>query len=234
MKLNADLGEHEPPARTRALMRLIDLANIACGVHAGSPVTMERCVKLAIDHGVQVGAHPGVAGNFGRGAVEISAAELEEAIVAQASALKAIAGARMRHIKLHGSLYHAVEKSASLARRYVETVRTHFPCCAIVAFAGGRVIECCGELGVECLGEAFAERGYLDDGMLVPRGQAGDVITSPAAVAARTCELLREGCVTAVSGLSVHVGAGTICVHSDNPNAVRIARTVRAVLGPRV
>ena len=81
-------------------------------VHAGSPAIMERCVKLAIDHRVGIGAHPGLAENFGRGAAEISPSALETLVIGQAGALEAIAGARMRHIKLHGALYHAVEKSA--------------------------------------------------------------------------------------------------------------------------
>ncbi|MGH8046792.1 MAG: 5-oxoprolinase subunit PxpA, partial [Chthoniobacterales bacterium] len=215
MKLNADLGEHEPLARTRALMRLIDMANIACGVHAGSHATMERCVKLALEHGVEIGAHPGLAEKFGRGAAKISPKELEGLIVGQVSELAAIAGARMRHVKLHGALYHAVEQSAVLAKRYVETVRGNFSRCRIVALAGGRVGACCAKSGVKFLPEAFAERGYLDDGTLVPRGKPGDLITSPANVAMRIRALVETGSMAAVSGRMVRIAAATICVHSD-------------------
>jgi UPF0271 protein len=233
MKLNADLGESEPAARTRALMRLIDMANIACGVHAGSPAIMERCVKLALEHRVEIGAHPGLSEKFGRGVAEISPSELERLIVGQVSALAAIAGAKLRHIKLHGALYHAVENSAPLARRYVDTVQKNFPRCAIVTLAGGRVATRCAKLGAKFLPEAFAERGYLDDGTLVPRGKPGDVIADPRIVAMRVRELLETGSVTAISGHAVSIGAATICVHSDTPDAVRIARAARSVLGPR-
>ena len=91
----------------------------------------------------------------------------------------------------------------------------------------------CAKLGVKFLPEAFAERGYLDDGRLVPRGRPGDVITSPREVAARVRELLATGCMEAVSGRAVRIDAATISVHSDTPNAVRIARAARSVLGPR-
>jgi UPF0271 protein len=230
MKLNADLGEHEPSARTRALMRLIDIANIACGGHAGSRTTMERCVKLAIEHGVEIGAHPGLGEAFGRGDAAVSPAQLEALVVEQVSVLAEIAGARLRHIKLHGALYHAVEKTAPLARRYVDAVRANFPKCGIVTLAGGRVAARCAKLGVLFLPEAFAERGYLDDGTLVPRGQAGDVITSPRIVAERVRELLETGGLRSVSGRAVSVDAKTLCVHSDTPNAVRIARAARLVI----
>jgi UPF0271 protein len=233
MKLNADLGENESPARTRALMRLIDIANIACGIHAGSVATMERCVKLAIENDVAIGAHPGLAGEFGRGVAEIAPPALEKLIVEQVSTLVAIAGGKMRHIKLHGALYHTVEKSTPLARRYVDVVRDNFPRCGIIAFAGGRVAARCGKLGVKFLPEAFAERAYLDDGTLVPRGEPGDVITSPRIVAERVRAIIEGRGVIASSGRMTQIAAKTICVHSDAPNAVRIARAARSVLGPR-
>ena len=217
MKLNADLGEHEPPARTRALMRLIDLANIACGVHAGSVRTMERCVKLAIEHGVAIGAHPGIGNDSGRGAVKISPAELEAAVIEQANALAEIAsraGAKTQHVKLHGALYHATEKSPALASRYVETVREHFPKWKIIALAGGRVAALAGKCA---LAEVFADRGYRPDGTLVPRGEPGDLIAD-SREAARQMAALR---------------GDTVCVHADSPNALRIARAMREMLGPR-
>jgi UPF0271 protein len=220
MKLNADLGENEPPARTRALMELIDFANIACGGHAGTPATMEFCVKLALEHGDAIGAHPGLAADFGRGVAKLSPGELETLIVEQMDSLMLVAarhGAVLHHIKLHGALYHATEHSHELALHYVETVRRKFPEQKIVALADGNVIALCRELGVEALSEAFAERGYRADGSLIPRGEPGDLITNPREVAARIPSLRGD----------------TICVHSDTPNAVEIARAAREVLGPR-
>jgi UPF0271 protein len=210
MLLNADLGEHEPPARTRALMRLVDLANIACGVHAGSPATMERCVKLAREHGVRIGAHPGLAGEFGRGSANIDASAVRTLVVGQASALAAFAP--LHHVKLHGSLYHAVEASPVLAAAYVAVVRENFPGVAIVAFAAGRVLPAARAAGVPVLAEVFAERGYRPDGSLVPRGEPGALITDPAQVVARLPALRGD----------------TICIHADSPNAPAIARSVRA------
>jgi UPF0271 protein len=214
MILNADLGEHEPPARTRALMRIVDLANIACGGHAGTIATMTRAVRLAKEHGVRMGAHPGLAADFGRGAVKLAPEALALLVLEQTSALGTLAeseGATLHHIKLHGALYHATENSPALARAYVDAARTFFPRLKIVALAGGRVARLAGD---RALAEVFAERGYKPDGTLIPRGEPGDLIRDPREVARRLSALRGD----------------TICIHADSPNAVRIARAVATAL----
>ena len=55
--LNCDLGEG--CAFDAELMPLITSANVACGFHAGDPGTAATSLRLAKQHGVQVGAHPG-------------------------------------------------------------------------------------------------------------------------------------------------------------------------------
>jgi UPF0271 protein len=214
MRLNADLGEHEPASRTRALMGLVDMANIACGGHAGSIVTMTRAVRLALAGGVKIGAHPGMAADFGRGEAEISPAELAMLVLQQTAALASIVareGARLHHIKLHGALYHATEKSPTLARAYIQTVEEFFPKLKIVALAGGCVAKLAGS---RAMAEVFAERGYRSDGTLVPRGEPGALISNPREVMERLSALRGD----------------TICVHADSPNALRIARAVRSAL----
>lgn len=212
--LNADLGEHEPAPRTRALMGLVDMANIACGGHAGSIVTMTNAVRLALAEGVKIGAHPGMAAEFGRGEANISPADLATLILQQTSVLAAIVrreGARLHHIKLHGALYHATEKSPALARAYIQTVEEFFPKLKIVALAGGRVARLAGSRAVA---EVFAERGYRPDGTLIPRSESGALISNPREVVRRLPALRGD----------------TVCIHADSPNALRIARAVRAAL----
>jgi UPF0271 protein len=217
MKLNADLGEHESPARTRALLRIVDLANIACGGHAGTAASMFLVIGQAVAEGVKVGAHPGLAENFGRGSGDITPEALALLLVQQVGGFAAMcraAGARLHHVKLHGALYHAVEQSPLLARVYVETIGGIFPKTAVVALAGGRVIDAAKAAGVRALAEIFAERGYRGDGTLIPRGEPGDLLHDPREVVRRLPELRGD----------------TICIHADSPNAVRIARAVRKVV----
>ena len=127
--LNADLGEHEPPERTAALMRHVTSANIACGGHAGTPETMRRAVGLARAHGVRIGAHPGLAADFGRGGALPDEAAFSDLLRRQTSALREVTGGALHHVKLHGSLYHATEQqprlreASSSRRRLSRSVR---------------------------------------------------------------------------------------------------------------
>lgn len=79
--INCDLGEGYGPYRMgddAALMKVITSANIACGFHAGDPSIMVKTVQLAIDNGVDIGAHVGFADiqGFGRRPLNLDASEL--------------------------------------------------------------------------------------------------------------------------------------------------------------
>ena len=136
LDLNCDLGEGEPLPRTRVLMRWVTSANVACGGHAGDLKTMKACARLARQHGVRLGAHPGPwsRSDFGRGPVRIAPDEFELLLLHQVGALERVAqanGVRLHHIKLHGALYHVSEGNEAVANRYVAVCllrRKKFPC----------------------------------------------------------------------------------------------------------
>lgn len=233
--LNCDLGEGEPPARTRALMRSIGSANVACGGHAGDAATLRATVALARRHGVRLGAHPGPwnRASMGRGSVGVSADELELLLLHQVGAISAVAAVervRLHHIKLHGALYHAVEADARLARTYVRTVGTYWPRAAIYAMAGGRVVDLARRMGVACLAEAFVDRAYRPDGRLVERDRAGAVISDVKAAERRVRDLMSGRGLTAIDGTRIVFRVDTLCIHADTPDAPRLARAVARLL----
>jgi 5-oxoprolinase (ATP-hydrolysing) subunit A len=232
LDLNGDLGEWESPRRTRALMRHLTSANVACGGHAGDARTMLRCVRLAREFGVRLGAHPGLPDRAGRGRREarVSPDELERLLQEQVGALADMArteGVRLHHIKLHGALYHATERDPRLARCYVAVVARHWPGAVVYARAGGRVAGLAPRGKV--WGEAFVDRAYQDDGSLVPRGEPGAVLPSLRAMREQADRLMETGEVIARSGERIPLAVKTLCLHSDTPQAVRLARA----LGPR-
>jgi 5-oxoprolinase (ATP-hydrolysing) subunit A len=216
--INCDLGEGEPLARTVALMRSITSANVACGGHAGDIQSMRRCVRLAKKHHVRLGAHPGIAtGDFGRGPVRIKAEELELALLQQVGSLHRLAGServKLHHIKLHGGLYHATERDRKLARAYLEAVRRWWPTMVVYAFAGGTVASLALQTGVEVWPEAFLDRNYREDGSLVPRNEPNALLRGRAAFVRRLESIWR-------------MAVRTVCIHSDTPDAVRVARLAR-------
>lgn len=235
LDLNCDLGEGEPLSRTNSLMRSITSANVACGGHAGDLNTLETCVRLAKELGVNFGAHPGSWDrvSFGRAAHAITPDELELLLLHQVGAIEMVAHAKglgLHHIKLHGTLYHASDSNEELGWRYVSAVARWWPKVRVYARAGGTVARLGRKAGVPVWEEVFLDRGYFNDGTLVPRNGDGAQITSPNEVRARLRSLARSGQVISVSGEPVRVKAQTACIHSDTPRAVERARAAREFL----
>lgn len=224
LDLNADLGEGESVRRTRALMRRITSCNIACGVHAGSLPEMKRCVELAVEQGVRVGAHPGAPGEMGRGRVTWSVDEFQRGIATQTRGIRDLANQHqvsLHHIKLHGALYHCVERQAEYRDAFLESVARHFPGIIVYALAGGQVVAAARAQGIDVWEEGFLDRGYRDDGTLIPRGERGAILEEVTALRARVHELARHGGIRLGSGNWLR--PRTLCLHGDHPDSVRIA-----------
>ena len=222
--INCDLGENERDARTAQLLRQIDLANICCGVHAGSAAKTRQTLARAADQGVKIGAHPGLAAAGGRGAVlprpqEFSAllAEQVEDFCATADEL----GAPVDCMKLHGSLYHAVELDAAYAEAYLKFLQTFPKRLAVLSLAGGQLARKLSAAGIEVWPEGFVDRAYHDDGRLVARTQPGAILRSDAALA-RFRSWQASGCMETVDGEPIPLQAATFCVHADSPDALEM------------
>ncbi|WP_454043303.1 LamB/YcsF family protein [Cellulosimicrobium sp. Marseille-Q8652] len=236
--LNADLGEGFGPwtfADDAALLGLVTSANVACGFHAGDPGTMRAVTSGAVAAGVSIGAHVGyrdLAG-FGRRFVDVAPGDLRDDVLYQLGALDGfarVAGDRVRYVKPHGALYHAMTHHEAQALAVVEAVRAYDPTLPVVGFPGSAVLRLADEAGLPTVREAFADRGYLPTGELVPRGREGAVLHDAAEVAARVVGLVTSGTVHAVDGTPVPVDADSVCVHSDTPGAVDLLGAVRRAL----
>ncbi len=229
--LNCDLGEGEPEDKTRDLMRLISSANIACGVHAGSRESMRTAVRLALGYGVHIGAHPGLPGSFGRSNSTIVVADLRGLLLHQINAMKEAAleaGCSLHHIKLHGTLYHLAEDNPAIAKVYLDAVRERWPGIVVYGRAGGLVQQIAPQTGVEVWPEAFLDRGYRDDGTLVPRSEPGALLAFPQLIK-RLSDLLVDGHIKSINGVILEIPARTWCIHSDSPDSVACAEMARAV-----
>ena len=139
----------------------------------------------------------------------------------------------MHHIKLHGALYHAAEESEALAKRYVAAVKQWWPGVKIYALAGGRVTRFARAARVNVWDEAFVDRGYRDDGSLVPRAKPGALLTDLRAVTERVRRLISDDVVVATATTRRPSPPRTLCIHSDTPNAVAIARLTAKLLKSR-
>lgn len=226
--LNADVGEGMDDAE---LLPYVTSANVACGMHAGDPVTMDQTVELALSRGVRVGAHPGYPDreNFGRVAIEMAADEIENLVVYQVSALEGFVrsrGSRLTHVKPHGALYHSGAEFPDVARAIAEGVRRVGTELVLVGASGSMLVGAGREAGLPVAEEAFADRRYRSDGTLVPRGSPGALITDPDEAAEQAVQLARDGVVVADDSSRISVRADTICLHGDTPGAAEIARRI--------
>lgn len=237
LDLNCDLGEHESRERAVAMLARVDSANIACGAHAGTDASMGWCLAEARRLGVRAGAHPGFPSraDFGRGAgsrlsVDALGSLLEEQ-VGRLAAHAAACGVTLHHVKLHGALYHAVEHDPELARAYLHEVGRRWAGLRIYARAGGAVERerRRASHGVEVWAEGFLDRGYRDDGTLVPRGEPGALLDEPSAVLARWEDFRERGGCRTVSGAWLALRPRTVCVHGDGPRSLEILDALRRV-----
>ncbi len=230
LDLNCDLGEGAPC--DAELMPLISSANIACGAHAGSLETMIETVELALRHNVAVGAHPGYFDleNFGRRERDIAPGEAARLVLLQLEQLHEVAGAKLRHVKLHGALYTQVSCDRYLAEAVISDLVRLWPDVTLYALANSELSRAAQDRGMRVVEEAFADRTYRRDGSLTPRTQPNAVITDPEQAVAQVLRLVREGRVQTVDGGVIEVRAGTLCLHSDTPDAVTFARLLRSEL----
>lgn len=214
-----------------ALMPVIDVANIACGFHAGDPGAMDTTVFLARDHGVGVGAHPGLPDlvGFGRREMKLTPDEVESLIRYQVGALSGFLrkyDVPLNHIKPHGSLYGMLARDEELMLGAAKVARDYgVPVFGLAGTAHQRVAE---REGVEFVGELYVDLDYNSEGGLIILRQPHE--TDPEAAAARTRRALETGTILSVDGTELAIDFGSICVHSDTANSVDVATAVRAVV----
>ncbi len=226
--LNCDLGEGS--GHDAELMPLITSANIACGGHAGDETTMRATVALAQKHGVAIGAHPGYAdrANFGRTEMNLSTDALRQLLRSQIAALALLT--KLHHVKPHGALYNQAARDPAVAAIVAEVVKVADPSLVLFALAGSELVRAGRAVGLRLAEEVFADRTYQRDGSLTPRSRPDALITEEIVAAKQAVRMVREGVVRATDGAEVPIGADTVCVHGDGPNAVAFAKRLRAEL----
>ncbi|HEU0165465.1 MAG TPA: 5-oxoprolinase subunit PxpA [Thermomicrobiales bacterium] len=236
--LNSDLGEGYGPFHVghdvdADLFPLISSANVACGFHGGDPRTIARTVERATAHGVAIGAHPSFPDlvGFGRRTIAASLAEIEADVLYQLGAVSAFCTAvktPLRHVKAHGALYNIAVKDRPVADAIAAAVAKFDSGLDFFALPGSELEAAGLAAGLPVVREAFADRAYNADGSLVSRSLPGSVLTDPEVVAERMVRFVETGEIETIDGQILQLAAETICIHSDTPTAVPIARALRA------
>ncbi|WIY54266.1 5-oxoprolinase subunit PxpA [Devosia sp. YIM 151766] len=231
--LNADLGEgmgHDDD-----LLRIVSSASIACGGHAGDAATIRHILKICKARGVRAGAHPGYVDRkgFGRFRVAMPLEQLLGQIRSQLFLVRHIAGevdVPLDYVKLHGALANQAAEELEFAVGIFASIHAMDPKMAVLALDNSEQVKAAKAVGLPLIREAYADRAYNADGLLVPRAEAGAVIDDVDAVIDRCLRLARHGEILAIDGSVLKSAARSICLHGDTPGAVDLAREIRDAL----
>lgn len=234
--INCDMGESfglYSMGDDEGLMPHVTVANVACGFHASDFNHMRRTVRLAKAYGVKVGAHPSLPDlqGFGRREMKIGREELANCVIYQIGALKGFLeaeGMPLNHIKPHGALYGMAARNEEAAHAICDAADVFkVPLLGMIDTLQERIY---GARGHTMIAEYYADLDYADDGFLIITRE--HAATDPETAAKRCIRAVQEGLTTSVNGKDVPVRADSICVHSDTPNAVEVARAVKEAVAP--
>lgn len=239
--LNCDMGESFGAWQMgddAHAMPLVDQANLACGFHAGDPLTIQRSVALAVRHGVSIGAHPAYPDlqGFGRRHMACSAEEVQALVLYQLGALDAFcraAGTQLAYVKPHGALYNDLLRSDELFDAVLAACARYRPGLPLMVLAladNHRERRLASTAGVPLLFEAFADRAYQADGQLVPRRLAGAVHQQTERIFAQAQAIAGAQAFADIDGRPLQLHADSLCVHGDNPESLAVLRRLRALL----
>lgn len=236
--INCDLGEgfgRWTLTEDDALLSVVTSANVACGFHAGDPVTLRRVCAAAVARGVSVGAQVSFRDlvGFGRRRIECSPDELAADVLYQLGAVSAFcaaAGDRVRYVKPHGALYHELAADTERASAVATAIAAFDRDLAVLAPPGSALLTAAESAGLRPVAEGFPDRGYSAAGSLVARASPGALVTAAVDVAARAVAMAVEHRVVAVDGTAVSLAVESLCIHGDGAGAVAAASAVRAAL----
>ncbi|MCG9770162.1 5-oxoprolinase subunit PxpA [Pseudoalteromonas piscicida] len=240
MLLNCDLGESFGAWKMgldEHVMPHIDMANVACGFHAGDPDVLAQTLKLVNTHQVTLGAHPSYPDRqgFGRRSMQLSEQEITNALHYQIAAIEGMAkvqGLALRYVKPHGALYNDMMKSQPLLSCVIKAI-SHYPSeLKLMVLATAQQAshqQLADDYNVSLIFEAFADRLYTDEGLLTPRSEPG-AVHDKSALLAQVKQLHQQGSVTTASGKSLALRADTLCVHGDNEASIALIEEIRNVI----
>ena len=233
--LNSDMGESFGAysiGNDDEIIKYVTTANVACGWYGGDPMVMDKVVKKAAERKVAVGAHPGYPDlmGFGRRKMVLKPSEVKNYIKYQVGALMAFTasyGMKLQHVAPHGALGNLCQYDRDVSRAICEAVYEIDPSIRIFYCAGAVLGDEAEKMGLEALSEIFADRAYMDDLSLVPRGMDGAMITDEDEAIRRCVKMIKEGKVTSVSGKELDIKGDTLCVHGDGAKALAFVRRIR-------
>ncbi len=232
--LNCDMGEGI--GNDAAIMPYVSAVNIACGFHAGDEATVKQTIKLALQHHVAIGAHPGFDDreNFGRLELQLTNEEVYNLVFKQVMIVQNIAASfhtKLHHVKPHGALYNIAANNSGMSAAIAKAVKDIDETLVLYGLNNSYLISEAQKVGLATASEVFADRRYNADGSLVGRTKAGALIEDENMAIQQVLNMVLRSQVISIDNRQVNVNAQTICIHGDGNNAVAFAKKIHETLG---
>ena len=227
MLLNCDIGERGSAHKVDdALIPYIDIANIACGGHAGDKESVEYYLELAKKYKVKTTAHLSYPDkkNFGRVVLDLSKKELLNSLDQQYALADQI-----KCVKLHGALYNQANIDHELSKIITQWFTSN-DIQEVLTQENSELDKVCQQKGINVIYEAFLDRRYIYENeilKLAPRTQKGAVIHD-IKIAKEQYQQIKNGYVL-IDKTQRKLYADTLCVHSDSPSALEILKAIKNV-----
>lgn len=233
--LNCDLGEafgNYSFGGDEQIIPLITSANVACGFHAGDQHVMNQTIKLAKEHDIGIGAHPGLPDlqGFGRRNMDLSPDEIYDIVIYQLGALSGfckIHNVKINHVKPHGALYQMGARDKDIAHAIAQAVYDFDASLYYVGLSNTLLISEAKNIGLKTASEVFADRRYEDDGQLVSRKADDALITDTKEAIAQVVKMVKSKSVTTKNNREIDIEADTICVHGDGAHALEFVSEIK-------
>ena len=235
ININCDLGESSKLHSTENdthLLNIVNSANIACGYHAGDPLTMEKTIEISKKNKVSIGAHPSFNDreNFGRKRLNLSSTEIEKLIIDQINILSEIAdkkGMKVTHVKPHGALNNMACEDFELAKTISQSISIINKNLIFLVPTGSEMEKAGKKLGLKIAAEIFADRNYEDNGNLISRSKKNAMITDPKIAEQHVIKMVQNQSLNCYSGKQIPCVIDSVCVHGDGQTAVLTAKQIR-------
>ena len=154
-------------------------------------------------------------------------------VLYQTGALKAFTdaeGISLSHIKPHGALFGMAQRDEDIAEGIADAaLAMKLP---VIAYSDCAMSRVFARRGVPFSCEFYSDLDYDDNGRQVITRTHEPV--TPEAAASKVLRAVTQGKTKSLNGKDVAVVADSICVHSDTPGAVEVARAVYTALGPHL
>lgn len=240
MLINCDIGERGPAhAIDDQLMAYIDIANIACGGHAGSEQSVDYYYSLAKKSGVKPSAHLSYPDpkNFGREVMNIDNKTLLKSLDQQYKLLDEV-----KTLKFHGALYNEANVNRRLAQvlmRWAKSVgfrevlsphNSEITRCCLNAAAAEDSSNVNSSDQIKVIHEVFLDRQYIYQNnklCLMSRKQPNALITNTDNAIKQYQNFING--ILVIDEKKYKIESDTGCIHSDSDNALELIRAIKSV-----